>query len=396
LRWFFPIVIVLSFLLAERSLNVLAAENHLDAALLERAVGEPYSGGAGVPPALGQAKTLLCQNMPKPAPPINRQSTQTGSPTDDSQGLSFTRSVVRVKPNNNEPLNGQVSRWDQNATTRGDYLHGNVDTMVRTSPALFAAVTRNVPPEMFRAWLEKSHPRFALSASTMAQSNLLEVKGHWDDSSRTLRALGIPYTRIGAGELRDIPLDRAKLMIIDCAGNVPRESLQRIRDFVARGGYLLTTDWALNNVLERAFPGYVAWDKKINKKSVYDAAVENPDPVLFRYTVTNAHWKMDDGCHLLKVVKPSAVRVLARSTQLAAEDRYGDGALAVMFSFGKGYVMHLVGHFDNNTNLVFRDELADPAPVIGISLRQAIASNFVVAGLTGESIPSPAGNVSRF
>ena len=175
-------------------------------------------------------------------------------------------------------------------------LQGTLDYMVRTEPVLYSAVARTVPPEMFRAWLAKAHPRFALSANASSNGDLLEVKGQWDDAGRTLRKLGIPYERIRAGQLRDYPLDHVKVLVSNCAGAVPREALQRVRDFVAGGGFLLTTDWALDNLVQKAFPGYVEWNQKSNKHYSYDANVVDPDPVLFQNTVSNAHWKLDQDC----------------------------------------------------------------------------------------------------
>jgi hypothetical protein len=317
-------------------------------------------------------------SMPATAPDFHKQV--------NSSGVAFTereRFVVHPKESA-QPLNGQVSRFDAGAHEGS--LHG-LASIVDTPPALSAAVSTTVPPEMFKAWLDKSHPGFSLSTNANSQQSLVEVKGRWDDAGRTLRALAIPYERVSAGSLKDMPFAGVKVLVVNCAGNVPHESLQRIRDFVAQGGYLLTTDWALDNLVQKAFPGYVEYDGKKNDKAIYDAYIVNPDAVLFSHTVTNAHWKMDEASHLIRVLKPGTVRILARSRQLEKEDPGGAGVVAVSFPFGRGYVMHLVGHFDNNGFFKFTNSLPDPAPVIGISLRQAMAANFVVAGLSGKKIP---------
>jgi hypothetical protein len=158
--------------------------------------------------------------------------------------------------------------------------------------------------------------------------------------------------------------------------------LQKIRDFVAKGGFLLATDWALDNLVQKAFPGYVEPDGRQNRRSIYDAELVNPEGPLFANTVTNAHWKMDKESHMLRVLKPGTVRVLARSSYLTKEDPASGGALAVVFPFGRGQVMHVLAHFDNNALFHFGNSMPDPAPVIGISLRQALASNFVIMGLS--------------
>ena len=249
------------------------------------------------------------------------------------------------------------------------------------------ARTERVPPEVFRAWLTDNHATFALSSQTIAPGLIVDVAGHWDHADKTLTKLGINYTHIGTGDISPEVLSSARVLIINCAGAVKRDRLQYIREFVQRGGYLLTTDWALNSMLEQTFPGYVEWNKGVNNRSIYGATYVNPDPVLARGCVRNAPWKLDAGAHLVSVLKPDSVRVLVASSEMAADSKGHSGILACLFPFGKGYVLHMVGHFDNNAAIALGNFLPDPAPQIRISLRQALAANFVVAGVTGEAIP---------
>src|SRR5947207_1577158 len=94
-------------------------------------------------------------------------------------------------------------------------------------------------------------------------------------------------------------------------------------------------------------------------------------------------WKSEaNGMHpdTLCVLKPNVCHVLVRSRALVGEDPDRMGILAVEFSVGRGHVLHLVGHFDNDSGLGFvgPNSIPDSAPVIGISLRQALAANFIV------------------
>lgn len=262
---------------------------------------------------------------------------------------------------------------------------GTAVPMIDTG-AMKQSGSQSVPPEMFRAWLEKSHPQFALQAGRLGRDEIVVVKGMWDNSAKTLQKLGITHRRIGEGDLADFDLRNTRLVIVDCAGEIDRRACQKLRDFVARGGYLLSTDWALDNFLSTTFNEYVAWNKAVNSRAVYDATVSDADPVLMSYAVSHAPWKLDRESHLIRVVNCDAVRVLVRSFDLAAEDPDRLGALAVTFPFGRGYVLHMLGHFDNNSGIPFGNKLPDPAPVINISLRQALAANFVVAALNGTRI----------
>jgi hypothetical protein len=359
-------------------------------------------------PVNGASIPVPGQIMPVPGQGIAGQGVTAvpnypSEPPSTGQGnSSSSRAAFAVQTRPAQPLTGQVNRFNAATMTDAAPLNGQVATLIPTSPLLGKATSANTPRQTFRVWLERSHPGFALAASRNDPGSLLEVKGMWDKSTKTVQSLGIPCKEIGAGDLRDIPLDAVKVIIINCAGNIPKTSYQRLRDWVANGGYLLTTDWALQRTVEKVFPGYVEWDSKHNRYTIYDSTVVGPDPVLFNTAVTNAHWKLDMQSQLVRVLKPG-VRVLARSARLAQEDPDGQGALAVEFAFGRGYVLHLVGHFDNNadvglTNPTFGfgsssfafggNSLPDPAPVIGIALRQAIAANFIVAGLTNTPIPS--------
>ncbi len=341
--------------------------------------------------SMAVAPAFSQENMPPLAPTIGRSEQQSSAPraapdfsTQRKDVDTFVRRAYApagAKEQATTPLSGAV--------VRAQTIPGSEDYMVRVTDigATRVGVNKNVPAEVFRAWLNKAHPDFAMNASRIASTDIVETKGQWDNAGRTLQKMGIACTTIRGSDLREYPLEHTKVLILNCPGNVPRDTFQRIRDFVAQGGYLICTDWALDEMLQKTFPGYVEWNRKQNHRDFYDAAIVSPDPVLCRYTVANANWKLDRECHLLTVLKPDAVRVVVRSQSLAHED--GQGILAVTFAFGRGQVLHLVGHFDNNPGAFhFGDNLPDPAPVIGIGLRQAIAANFVIAGVSGTRIPA--------
>lgn len=251
-----------------------------------------------------------------------------------------------------------------------------------------------VPPQQFRAWLEKTHPDFALNAQA-SPGDVLEIKGQWDDASKTLKALGIRHESFKSKVLSSANLAPVKVMIVNCEGRIPREAVQVIRDWVARGGYLVSTDWTLHNLVEKAFPGYIMWNGGETDGSIVDARVMEEDPVLLKGldNIRVSTWKLDRESQMVRVLKPQAVRVLARSVHLARRDHNSrfpvngvvdpnlTGILACEFQFGRGRVLHLVGHYDNNAATFRPNVLPDPAPGIGISLRQAMTTNFIMDAL---------------
>ncbi|HEY9731572.1 MAG TPA: hypothetical protein V6C89_06655 [Drouetiella sp.] len=262
--------------------------------------------------------------------------------------------------------------------------------------------TATVSPKLYSGWLSETHPDLA----PMSKDSVLEVKGQWDDSGHALHNFGLNFTKISPGALAKTNLANTNVMIVDCAGEIPQASLGIIRSFVANGGYLITTDWSLDNCLARAIPGFVDWNSANSISELVDARTNNnPDATdngdLLLNTVPRAYWKLDNKCQMVRVIKPDLVTVLVRSKRLEYQDpnrafalsKNGNvrldntGILACTFRYEKGRVLHLVGHFDNNTDLAFNNSLPDPAPRIGISLRQAIAANFIAAALKANPHP---------
>ncbi len=268
-------------------------------------------------------------------------------------------------------------------------IEGNVSqaqvrsTITDTSALRERTGARSVGADAYRAWIQQSHPHLQAAIAKGGPPQVLVVKGHWDNSGKILKKFDIPFEKIGMEQVANYNLSSVKVVIVDCQGKMDLAGKQKLRDFVMRGGSLMSTDWALDNCIQGAFPNFIAWNKGVNKQATYEAYVSDPDPALFNKTVSHAPWKLDLESHLVGIKNPQAVRVLAVSEQLKAHDPDRIGALAVYFRFGRGSVLHMVGHFENNSPIPLPDMLPDPAPIIGISLRQALAANYVASAIEG-------------
>ncbi len=289
-----------------------------------------------------------------------------------------------------EPVADDIffTREPSREATKMAPLQGNAkyDGPIETSGTLLTGRAGSAPGRIYKAWLEEAHPQFALGANATADDRLVVITDRYDQAERTLKTLGLPFKSMEKRELDSYDLSSAQVLVIDCGPkNLSYAAGMKIREFVSRGGYLITTDWMLDRLDQKIFPGYIAWNGAMNTQRMYDATIVGKDPVLFRHAVTRANWKMDIHCHLIRVINKDLVRVLAVSPTLAKDDPDGQGILAVVFPFEKGYVLHMTAHFDRSQS-GSGDQIDDPAPVIGIGLRQAIAINFVVAGLAGTKL----------
>ncbi len=360
-------------------------------------------------PVSVQVEAADTSQAPKTAPDrhlrLNRSSASLADPASfgaQGEDLPNGSSAAHSAASTTVSLQGGVTRLDGNASDasrppiqgriQGEQrmpFQGKIESLIETPLEAQKPRSESIPPQTFRAWLESAHPQFSLNASQNAPETVICIKGRWDDSSKTLDKFQIPHSKIGSGKLASTNLANTRVIIVDCAGDINNAGKQKLRDFVLRGGYLLSTDWALDGFLTATWPNSIKWNKGTNRRDIVDATAFDTDPVLFNHVVSNAYWKLDQDSHLIHIEQPGAnVRILAKSRQLVQDDPDRAGILAVVFPFGRGFVMHMTGHFDNNSKLAIGNFLPDPAPRIGISFRQALAANFVVAGLEGVKIPT--------
>jgi hypothetical protein len=286
------------------------------------------------------------------------------------------------------PLQGGVESDVENFGSPGDEhslgLGRAAYEILRDAPDVSYPETKGVSPALFKNWLTRTHANLPAED----KDSIVVVKGQWDDSGHILHYFGWLFTKISTNALPKTDLHKASVMIVDCAGNLNQEGLEAVRRFVWNGGYLVTTDWSLDNCLARAIPGAVEWNGGYSYPELVDAVVVQPQSELIKGCIGVARWKLDDKSELVRVRAPRFVKVLVRSRTLSRLDPDQAGILAATFQYGKGRVLHVVGHFDNNTTNAFQNQLPDPAPAMGISMRQGIIANFVVAGLKAHSTGS--------
>jgi hypothetical protein len=240
--------------------------------------------------------------------------------------------------------------------------------------------------------------------------------GNFDRIEDVLTELGIPHTLIGKSELEKDSFDwdskwiiifncnffkdhcvnpehlkmmsRRKKGAVECTSVCPGadnhlvknfklsdKAIKKIRQFVEEGGFLFTEDFNIEEILWRAFKGYIIHTKFLPEQTV--KILPNPDAALHPYLKyvfetppmqlpdssgmtktlvpesfnTEAQWKIDDDSPDLKILKKDKVTILISSPNLAKSQR-SEGAMAVTFSVGSdaaenrlgGQVLHIMTH----------------------------------------------------
>jgi hypothetical protein len=154
------------------------------------------------------------------------------------------------------------------------------------------------------------------------------------------------------------------------ASDKATKTARKIRDFVAKGGYLFSSDWGLT-VVEQAFPGAVKRGGDVGPKSVRIAPRKGEEAHFLLEEVFAAKpkggtttaskplkWEIDASSHLIKV-EDTAVETIIDSPDLVTHK-----AIAVTFlhdgrkvvspgsegSSRPGRVLHILSHFYNQAD----------------------------------------------
>jgi len=189
-------------------------------------------------------------------------------------------------------------------------------------------------------------PLAAEALAAIQESDIVAVTGCYDHVERVLGALDVPYQTVGPGLLRQVRLRPDQMVVVNCPGKLTGPEIVQIRDFVAAGGTLFTTDWALRNVLEPAFPGFVEFNERPTHDDVVRIdIIESDSPYLAGVLDADddPQWWLEGSSYPIRVLDNKQVRVLITSRELG--EKYGEEPVAVVFNFGKGEVFHMISHY---------------------------------------------------
>ncbi|HVM34041.1 MAG TPA: hypothetical protein VM784_01730 [Actinomycetota bacterium] len=190
-------------------------------------------------------------------------------------------------------------------------------------------------------------PLDAEALAAVEASDVVVVRGTYDHVELVLDALEIPHTPIAMPQLGHVRLTPDQLLVVNCPGNVSSpDDIARIRDFVAAGGSLFTTDWALKHVIEPAFPRTIAYNGRATADDVVRVemrAHDNPFLTGVMDADDDPQWWLEASSYPIQIHDGAPVEVLLTSRELA--DKYGEAPVAVLFGYGSGEVFHMISHY---------------------------------------------------
>ena len=197
-------------------------------------------------------------------------------------------------------------------------------------PRAGRAFTRGMSPLLAAALLA------AVNLAAVREAAVVVVRGSADHMEQVLDHARVKYLLVSPEEVAELPLHGQQVLMVNCTGNLTEGGLERVRRFVNAGGYLYTTDHAVLNTVERAFPGYIRWTRETTQEHLVDVRLQGKDRGLLRHLGARQRWQMAGGGYPFEIIDPHKVETLMRSNE---------GPLAVRFRVGDGQVIHVTGHF---------------------------------------------------
>ena len=194
--------------------------------------------------------------------------------------------------------------------------------------------------------LKERAPELSKALEEVREADVIVVDGTYDHAHLVLELGGIPFVRVNPEDVENLELRSDQTVFVNCPGHVPDRGLRKLRVFVEEGGLLITTDWALVHVLEKAFPGKVRYNGKATQDDVVRITVldkENPLLDGFLEKGVDPLWWLEGSSYPIIVEDRENVKVLIESKEL--EEKYGESPVIVEFTVGGGRVVHMISHF---------------------------------------------------
>lgn len=194
--------------------------------------------------------------------------------------------------------------------------------------------------------MRKKSPEDYKKLKDVKDSDIIVIAGQYDHGQVVFEMTEIPFTVISPTDFDKLELRDDQILFINCPGVLTNQGIRKAVTFVEEGGLLVTTDWALKNVLEIGFPNYVRYNKNptgddvvrvefidSNDKFLDGLIDKESDPV----------WWLEGSSYPIEVLDKEKVKVLVKSKEM--KEKYGESAIVVTFEFGEGKVYHLTSHF---------------------------------------------------
>jgi hypothetical protein len=203
-----------------------------------------------------------------------------------------------------------------------------------------------IAQEMIKDKLRDVDEKMAAKFDDLKTSDIIVSLGDYDFIERVFYGIGIEYELIDPYYFDSIDLDPGKIVFMNCPGEVSPKGLRNLVEFVEKGGFLFTTDWALKHVIEPGFPGYIEYNNRPTQDEVIRVEILTANDLFLESLLgpnDDPQWWLESSSYPINIVNKNEVDILVKSKEL--KEKYGESAVFVSFDYGKGKVYHMISHF---------------------------------------------------
>ena len=218
------------------------------------------------------------------------------------------------------------------------------------------------------------------------EGDLLVVQAGFDHIGKVLTALRLPYRTVQVYDLtaKDrVNFEDYQVVFWNCGESFRGMNRihKRIAQFVRKGGYLFTTDWAIEHVVVPSFPGYLTTRGRNAKLEEMVVEIEptyehRNHPLLEGVFARNSNgrWWLEQLSFDVGIGPRGRETVTSLIESPPLADHYGVSPIvAATFPFGRGRVLHAMGHY-----------FQEAGNLAGTIASHRLALNFVMMRLAQE------------
>lgn len=193
---------------------------------------------------------------------------------------------------------------------------------------------------------------------------ILAVEGRFEKPKKVIDHMyAATHLTIRPTEIMKYNLTDYDVVLIGCPGDkIPHSAFPKISEYVTmKGGWLMTTDWALKHIVEPIFPGYIRWNNAKTADAVVACQINEPDHPFLDGVVSEIQqdkwqkkakntkknefrWWLETKSFPIQVLNPAEVNVLISSWKI--KEKWGGAPVLCYFNYGKagGRVIHMISH----------------------------------------------------
>ena len=117
-----------------------------------------------------------------------------------------------------------------------------------------------IAQEMIKDRLEDVDKEAAKELDSIGENEVIVARGQYDFIERVFSKMGMPHKVVAPSAFEAFAPAPEQIVFLNCPGIIEPEGVKNLVNFVEKGGFLFTTDWALKHVIEPGFPGTLRYN----------------------------------------------------------------------------------------------------------------------------------------